>query len=66
MHNATRSVFGKWKYERFGFSGEIDWNKVSAKEIEELAEKMFEAAGVPVKSRIQYYEAFMEFILRLS
>lgn len=62
-HNATRSVFALWRYERTGsVTGPIDWSQVSAPEIYALSEQMFDAAGVPFEARQAYYRALNQYI----
>ena len=66
QHNATRSVFGKWKYENYGFKGKIDWENVSPSEIQMLSERMFDAAKVPQNARAEYYREFNKYIYGLE
>lgn len=65
-HNATRSVFGKWKYENYGFEGAVDWKNVSPREIQNLSENMFDAARVPNSARQEYYNTFNKYIYNLE
>ncbi|WBW99794.1 hypothetical protein [Oceanirhabdus sp. W0125-5] len=66
QHNATRSVYGKWKVKNFGFRGKVDWKNVSPREIQQLAEDMFDAANVPQASRREYYKEFHKYIYGLE
>ena len=45
-HNATRSVYGKWNDENYGFKGKVDWENVSPRKTQEISEKMFDTAKV--------------------
>jgi hypothetical protein len=38
--------------------GKVDWTQVSPQEIQDLAERMFDAANVPQEARDEYYRAF--------
>ncbi|WP_338025485.1 hypothetical protein [Clostridium yunnanense] len=66
QHNATRSVFGKWKYENYGFKGKVDWENVSPREIQGLSERMFDAAKVPQDARAEYYREFNKYTYGLE
>ena len=61
-HGKTKGVYNTWKAEKFG-ANPVDWKNVSSNEIRELSEKMFDAAGVPVNTRNEYYELFDLFLL---
>ncbi|MBU5266317.1 T7SS effector LXG polymorphic toxin [Virgibacillus proomii] len=60
QHNATKVVYRQWLYEKTGrkVGGKINWQSVSPKEMQELTEKMFDAAKVPKSARQEYYNAF--------
>lgn len=63
QHDATRSVLARWRLEQTGsITGKVDWTKVSAREIQRLSEKMFDAAGVPQEARRAYYQTFHQYI----
>jgi RHS repeat-associated protein len=63
QHNATRSAFASWRYERTGsVTGAINWSTVSPQDIQGLAEDMFDAAGVPGEVRQAYYNALNQYI----
>jgi hypothetical protein len=64
QHNITRSIYGKWKYERFGFEGKVDWNQISPSDIIKLAEDMFKAIKIPQNKKAEYYKLFIDFILK--
>lgn len=67
QHNATRSVFGQWRYKQTGsISGKIDWSQISSEEIARLSEAMFDAANVPLSNREAYYDAFSKYIQGLG
>ncbi|PEJ72830.1 hypothetical protein CN888_16475 [Bacillus wiedmannii] len=53
QHNATKAVYRQWLFEKTGkkVGGKVDWKSVSPKEIQELTEKMFDAANVPRLAR---------------
>ena len=65
QHNATRSVYAKWKIENYGFRGSVDWQNISARDIFYLSESMFDAAKVPQYARNNYYSAFNKYIYNL-
>ncbi|MBU8596997.1 sugar-binding protein [Alkalihalobacillus clausii] len=60
QHDATKAVYRQWLYEKTGkkVGAKIDWQSVSPREIQELTERMFEAANVPKSARQEYYNAF--------
>ena len=61
-HSKTIEVFNKWRLEKTGsITGKIDWSTISAKEVQALAEQMFDAAGVPKEAREAYYKAFNKY-----
>jgi len=65
QHAATRTVFNEWRVKKTGsLTGKIDWTKVSAREAQELTERMFDAAGVPREVRELYYQEFNRYIYR--
>jgi len=65
-HNATKAVYRQWLFEKTGkkIGGKVDWKSVSPKEIQELTEKMFDAANVPRLARQEYYRAFNQYNFR--
>ncbi|HDR4906252.1 TPA: hypothetical protein QCR48_002685 [Bacillus cereus] len=66
QHNATKAVYRQWLFEKTGkkVGGKVDWKSVSPKEIQELTEKMFDAANVPRLARQEYYRAFNQYNFR--
>ncbi|WP_262417724.1 hypothetical protein, partial [Bacillus sp. YC2] len=66
QHNATKKVYRDWLFEKTGkrVGGKIDWKEISPREIQELAEKMFDAADIPQIARQQYYNAFNQYNFR--
>lgn len=67
-HAATQKVFREWSTAMFGrpIGAKIDWTSVSAKDVHELTEKMFDAAKVPQATRLAYYEAFARYVSNLK
>ncbi|MGG4110316.1 ribonuclease YeeF family protein [Bacillus subtilis] len=66
QHNATKKVYREWLYKKTGkkVGGKVNWKEVSPREIQELTEKMFDAANVPKEARQQYYKAFNQYNFR--
>ncbi|MCY9015802.1 ribonuclease YeeF family protein [Bacillus inaquosorum] len=66
QHNATKKVYREWLYEKTGkkVGGKVNWKEVSPREIQDLTEKMFDAANVPKEARQQYYNAFNQYNFR--
>ncbi|MDA1605832.1 T7SS effector LXG polymorphic toxin [Bacillus cereus group sp. TH208-1LC] len=66
QHNDTKAVYRQWLFEKTGkkVGGKVDWKSVSPKEIQELTEKMFDAANVPRLARQEYYRAFNQYNFR--
>ncbi len=60
QHAATKAFYREWLYEKTGkkVGGKIDWQSVSPREIQELTERMFDAANVPKSARQEYYSSF--------
>ncbi len=67
QHAATKSVYRDWLYERTGnkVGGKVDWTSVSPQEAQALAERMFDAANVPLSARNDYYREFNRYIYGL-
>ena len=67
QHAATKSVYRDWLYERTGNKegGKVDWTSVSPQEAQALAERMFDAANVPLSARNDYYREFNRYIYGL-
>lgn len=62
-HNATRGAFNTWRAEmRSRMGGTFDWSKVSQAEARNLAERLFDAAKVPVGVRQEYWRQFESFL----
>jgi hypothetical protein len=68
QHEATNRVFREWLFEKTGrkVGGRVEWSSVSPQEMRQLTERMFDAAGVPEKTRREYYRAFHQYIYRGS
>ena len=66
-HNATRSVFPKWKKAIRIKQGlkKVDWKQVSESDILGLAEIQFNAAKVPEYVRKEYFKLFNEYLATL-
>ncbi len=63
QHNLTRAEFNKWRLERTGsITGPIDWANMSPREVQQIADRMFNAANVPSEARSAYYRAFNQYI----
>ncbi len=67
QHEATKAVYRQWLFDLTGkyIGGSVDWTTISARDMQELSESMFDAAGVPDEARQAYYEAFYRYIYRL-
>ncbi|MED0703753.1 hypothetical protein [Aeribacillus composti] len=66
QHDVTKAVYRQWLYEKTGknVGGKVDWKTVSPREMQQLTERMFDAAGVPQSARREYYRAFHQYIYR--
>nr|WP_225434200.1 sugar-binding protein [Peribacillus tepidiphilus] len=66
QHDATKAIYRQWLYEKTGkkVGGKVDWKTVSPREMQQLTERMFDAAGVPQSARREYYRAFHQYIYR--
>lgn len=66
QHDVTKAVYRQWLYEKNGknVGGKVDWKTVSPREMQQLTERMFDAAGVPQSARRGYYRAFHQYIYR--
>ncbi|GCE23166.1 RHS repeat-associated core domain-containing protein [Dictyobacter kobayashii] len=66
QHAATQAAFREWLFNRTGkpVGGKTDWQNVSPREIFDLSERMFDAAGVPHDVRYEYYMSFYRYIYR--
>jgi hypothetical protein len=64
QHAATKQVYRDWLFARTGkrVGGKVEWTSVSPREIQALADRMFDAAGVPLQARQEYYRAFSQYI----
>jgi hypothetical protein len=67
-HDATKAVYRDWLEARTGkrVGAPVDWGTVSPREISDLSEQMFDAAGVPQTARDAYYSAFNRYIYNLA
>jgi len=66
-HGATKREYLAWRRARTcqPFGGTVDWRSVSPREIQDLSERMFDAAKVPQEARGAYYHAFNRYIYGL-
>ncbi|HEV2360146.1 MAG TPA: polymorphic toxin-type HINT domain-containing protein, partial [Acidimicrobiales bacterium] len=66
-HAATNTVYRAWMLERTGraVGGTIDWASVGPRDIQALANSMFEAAGAPQDAIDAYYRAFNRYVYGL-
>lgn len=63
QHDRTIAVFNQWRLNRTGsITGKIDWSRLSPREVQALAEQMFDAAGVPAEYRQAYYREFYRYL----
>jgi len=63
-HRATNKVIRDWMKEKTGkpVGGKINWKEVSPREMQELTERMFDAAKVPESSRRDYYRSLNQYM----
>ena len=68
QHAATKSVYRDWLYEKTGkkVGGKVDWTSVLPQEVQDLSERMFDAANVPLSARNDYYREFNCYIYGLE
>uniref|UniRef100_A0A0N5ACH7 Tox-SHH domain-containing protein n=1 Tax=Syphacia muris TaxID=451379 RepID=A0A0N5ACH7_9BILA len=68
QHAATKKVYREWLFKKTGkrVGGKIDWSSISPREIQYLAEEMFDAAKVPEYARRDYYREFNRYIYGLE
>ena len=68
QHDATKRVYRDWLYEKTGkrVGGKINWDEISPREMQDLSEKMFDAANVPQEARNNYYREFNKYIYGLK
>ena len=68
QHAATKTVYRDWLFERTGkkVGGKVDWESVSAREIQALSESMFDAANVPMSARTNYYSELTRYLYGLD
>jgi hypothetical protein len=67
-HNATRGVFNTWRADivKLQATSKVDYSKISKEEILKLAEKQFDAAGVPKVVREEYFKLWEEYLKTLT
>jgi len=67
-HDATKAVYRDWLEARTGrrVGGKVDWKTVSPREIFDLSERMFDAAGVSQAARNDYYSEFTGYLYGLG
>jgi len=63
-HRAAHDVTRQWLKENYGkpVGAKVDWTKVSPREIFNLSERQFDAAGVPQTARDAYYRGLNQYI----
>jgi len=63
QHAATKKVYRDWLFERTGkrVGGKVDWKTVSPREMQNLTNRMFNAADVPHSARAEYFRAFNQY-----
>ena len=68
QHLATKAVYRDWLYLRTGkrVGGKVDWTAVTAREMQDLTNAMFDAAHVPEAARRAYFSSFHQYIYRAS
>ncbi|MGA9662072.1 MAG: hypothetical protein WBQ92_10375, partial [Pseudomonas alloputida] len=57
-------VYREWLREKNGkpVGGKVDWSQISNREVMQLSERMFDAAGVPATSRSTYDRALNRYL----
>ncbi len=67
QHSATKKVYREWLREMTGkpVGGKINWTSLSLREIQNLSERMFDAADVPQNVRNEYYSEFTKYLYGL-
>jgi hypothetical protein len=68
QHDATKVVYRDWLEARTGrrVGGKVNWKTVSSREILDLSERMFDAAGVPQAARSAYYSEYNSYLYGLG
>ncbi|WP_317206049.1 RHS repeat-associated core domain-containing protein [Tenacibaculum maritimum] len=61
LHNAAHRAERSWMKETFG-KVRGNWKNMSARQMQELSEVMFDAANVPKSARREFYKKFNEYI----
>ncbi|NOU33649.1 MAG: hypothetical protein HOO96_37625 [Polyangiaceae bacterium] len=64
LHEKTKEAFWEWMRSK-GYKNDGNWSAVGPREILELSESMFDAAGVPEDARRRYYSEFTKYIYSL-
>lgn len=64
QHEATKRVYRDWLFETTGkrVGGRVDWKDVSPQEMQNLTNRMLDAADVPEAARREYFSAFHQYI----
>ena len=67
-HAATKSVFRDWLETNYGkpVGVKVDWKSMDPREIHQLSENMFDAAGVPQAARDAYYSELNKYLYGLK
>jgi hypothetical protein len=68
QHAATKAVYRDWLQSMTGkaVGGKVDWKSVSPREMLNLSERMFNAAGVSQAQRNAFYAEFNRYIYGLA
>jgi hypothetical protein len=68
QHDRTKEAQRAWLKAVTGreVGGTVDWRAITPREILDLSERMFDAAGVPRGARQAYYRAATEYLYRLE
>ncbi|MCV9933859.1 hypothetical protein OIU80_16365 [Flavobacterium sp. LS1R47] len=61
MHDAAHAAERKWMKDNFG-KVRGNWDKITARQAQELSEVMFDAAKVPKSAREEFYRKFNKYI----
>ena len=64
MHDAAHRDEHKWMKDTFG-KVRGNWKNMSARQMQELSEVMFDAANVQKSARKEFYKKFNEYIYKI-
>lgn len=67
-HGATKSISRDWLEANYGrrVGVAVDWKNMCPRDILDLSEKMFDAAGVPQDARDTYYSELTKYLYSLG